>query len=156
MVESEVTVNNDAVLAWLEKEAVEQGKALSDLDQGIFGGETIAEEIAGLVCRTDCEGLFVGPFDLPAISVSAYVCDLDAIILGLQPRESSVGESAFSYGQIASYTVDVDHLAIGESGTEKILSVLDAIAAEVGGLIPLYRAGIELSTHPGTQPDPPA
>jgi len=38
MVESEVTVNKDAVLAWLEKEAVEQGKALSDLDQGIFGG----------------------------------------------------------------------------------------------------------------------
>jgi len=156
MVESEVTVNKDAVLAWLEKEAVEQGKALSDLDQGIFGGETIAEEIAGLVCRTDCEGLFVGPFDLPAISVSAYVCDLDGIILGLQPREGSVGESAFSYGQIASYTVDVDHLAIGESGTEKILSVLDAIAAEVSGLIPLYRAGIELSTHLGTKAGPPA
>jgi len=156
MVESEVTVNKEAVLAWLEKEAVEQGKALSDLDQASFGGETIAEEIAGLVCRTDCEGLFVGPFDLPAISVSAYVCDLDGIILGLRPREGSVGESPFSYGQIASYTVDVDHLAIGESGTEKILSVLDAIAAEVSGLIPLYRVGIGLTTHPGTQAGPPA
>jgi len=53
MVESEVTVNKDAVLAWLETGAVEQGKTLSDLDQGIFGGETIAEEIAGLVCRTE-------------------------------------------------------------------------------------------------------
>jgi len=102
------------------------------------------------------EGLFVGPVDLPAIRVSAYVCDIDAIILGLQPREGSVGESAFSYGQIASYTVDVDHLAIGESGTEKILSVLDAIAAEASGLIPLYRAGIEISTHPGTTAGPPA
>jgi len=102
------------------------------------------------------EGLFVGPCDLPAIRVSAYVCDIDGIILGLRPREGSVSESAFSYGQIASYTVDVDHLAIGESGTEKILSVLDAIAAEVSGLIPLYRAGIELSTHPGTKAGPPA
>jgi len=62
----------------------------------------------------------------------------------------------WSYGQIASYTVDVDHLAIGESETEKILSVLDAIAAEVSGLIPLYRAGIELTTHPDTPPDTPA
>jgi len=57
---------------------------------------------------------------------------------------------------IASYTVDVDHLAIGKSGTEKILSVLDAVAAEASGLIPLYRAGIELTTRLGAKAGPPA
>jgi len=140
--EDVVTVSHSAVLAWLEKEATERGDAVSDLDEGSFGGETITEEIAALIGAADSESLFVGPPDLPKISVNAYTYDFDAVVLSLRPSGIQVGLPGFARGQIASYATDVDHLAVGESGTERILSVLDAIAAEVSGLIHLYRSAL--------------
>jgi len=134
-VEDVVTVSHSAVLEWLEREAAERGEDVSDLDEGSFGGETIPEEIAALASAADDEDLFVGPSDLPAINVSGYVDDRDCVLLTLRPAALP----GFPYGRIASYATVVDHFAVGESGTERILSALDAIAAEVSELIPLYR-----------------
>jgi len=138
-VEDAITVSHSAVLEWLEKEAAKRGEDASDLDQTSFGGETISEEIAALICIADSDGLFVGPPDLPRIGVNAYALDFDTVLVGLRPYEGSVSLHSFAYGQIASYTIDAYGLAVGESGTERILSVLDVVAAEVNKLIYLYR-----------------
>ena len=149
---NDVEIKGEAIKAWLEAEAAARGELVEDLDASSFGGEAAGEEAAWLINAADSEGLFVGPSDLPAISLNAYAHDGDALLLGLRPRMGGSGGSAWAYGQVASYVVEVADLGFAGEDSPEPEEVLNAAAEVASDLIPLYRAVCEACSFAGEIP----
>ncbi|MHB1773190.1 MAG: hypothetical protein ACYCST_15885 [Acidimicrobiales bacterium] len=149
---NDVEISREAIKAWTEAEASARGESVEDLDASSFGGEVAGEEAAALINAADSEGLFTGPSDLPTISLNAYAHDGDALLLGLRPRMGGSGGSAWAYGQVGSYVVEVAEFGFVSEDSPGIEEVLNAAAEIASDLIPLYRAVCEACSLAGEIP----
>ena len=147
---NDVEIKDEAIKAFIEAEAAARGESVEDLDTSSFGGEVDGEEAASLINAADSEGLFIGPSDLPEISLNAYAHDGDALLLGLRPSSRGVvGGSAWACGQVGSYVVEVSDLGFTGGDPPEIAEVLRAAAEIASDLIPLYRAVCEACSFAG-------
>jgi len=149
---NDVDLSGAAIADWLEAEATARGESVEDVDASSFGGGVAGEEAAALINAADSEGLFTGPTDLPAISLNAYAHDGGALLLGLRPRPGNSGGSAWAYGQVGSYVVEVADLGFAGADSPRPEEVLRAAAEIASDLIPLYRAVCEACSLAGEIP----